>query len=211
MRIAILGTGAVGSSLARAVSRAGHDVTLGTRDPDRDEVRALLAELPADTLAVAHDVAARGADIVVLAVPYGALAELVPTLPLPPGQVLVDASNPLRWIDGEGPVHDSSTSAAEEVALLAPDTRVVKAFNTVGAEHLLDPARSGRPATMPVASDDDAARWNVMSLASDIGLDPLDAGKLRNARSLEHLAILWVHLATVGGHGRDSAWHLTTP
>jgi NADPH-dependent F420 reductase len=207
MRIAILGTGTVGASLARAVAAAGHDVTLGTRDPSSEQVRALLDELPDGTRAVATAAAPRGADVVVLAVPYGALAELVPELPLPPGQVVVDATNPLRR-EPDGPVHASSTSAAEEVAALAPDVRVVKAFNTIGAEHYGDPTRSGVTATLPVASDDDAARWNVMSIATDLGFDAVDAGPLRNARALEHLAVLWVHLASVGGLGRDIAWHL---
>ena len=94
-------------------------------------------------------------------------------------------------------------SVAAAIARAVPDAHVVKGFNTFGAEFHKDPGRAGVPADVFLAGDDAGAKKRVIDLATVAGFHAVDAGPLRNAAVLENLAMLWIHLATVGGHGRD--------
>jgi 8-hydroxy-5-deazaflavin:NADPH oxidoreductase len=202
MKIAILGAGNIGGNLGRRWAKGGHEIRFGVRKPD--ELRELVQECGAE--ASAHDPksAAAPADVVVLALPWGAVAEVLASIGDATGKIVVDATNPLTWSDG--PVHAVDTSGAEIVAGLLPGARVVKAFNTLGAEHILDPVVGGLPADVFVCTDDAGARETVCALAHEIGFRPLDLGPLRNARVGEHLAVAWIHLAMKAGLGRDIAF-----
>ncbi|MCV2870273.1 NAD(P)-binding domain-containing protein [Defluviimonas sp. WL0002] len=181
MKIAIIGTGNVGSGLAGVLTRSGHDVTLAARD-------ANLAE------------ATGGADVVILATPFGAAADLAARVDFS-GKVLVDVSNPVTD-DFSGLQVGHLSSAAEEIAKLAPGASVVKAFNTIFAQHYGTGLKIGDRALQTfVASDDGAARDIVKTLASDIGLEPVDAGPLKNARYLEPLGFLNIQFGYVLGKG----------
>ncbi|MCA9708889.1 MAG: hypothetical protein KDK70_23795, partial [Myxococcales bacterium] len=103
---------------------------------------------------------------------------------------------------------EGSNSAALAAAL--PGARVIKAFNTFGAEFHADPSLPGGGADVPIAGDDAEARQRVADLAESAGFTPIDAGPLRNAAVLENVAMLWIHLATVGGHGRSGAFKLVS-
>jgi predicted dinucleotide-binding enzyme len=116
------------------------------------------------------------------------------------GKILIDPTN--RF----GP-SASGKSAAEDLATLT-GARVVKAFNTIGAEHYLDPKFAGDAATMLVAGDDAEAKRVVSELATQIGFDVVDAGPLAAAVHLENLAGVWVHLAFRTPLGRDIAFRL---
>jgi hypothetical protein len=85
---------------------------------------------------------------------------------------------------------------------------VVKAFNTFGAEIHADPRLSAGPADVCLAGDDADAKRIVGEIATRAGFRPIDAGPVRNAALLENLAVLWIHLALVGGQGRDVAFKL---
>ena len=89
---------------------------------------------------------------------------------------------------------------------MAPGARVVKAFNTLGAEHILNPVVGGQQADVFLCTDDDAARSVVGKLAEEIGFRAVDLGPLRNARLAEHVAIAWIHMAMKGGLGRNIAF-----
>jgi len=118
---------------------------------------------------------------------------------------LVDASNPLT------PTLDLalgfSDSAGETVARLS-DARVVKAFNTTGAENMADSRYAGGKIMMPVAGDDAAAKKAVMTLAAEIGFEPVDVGPLAMSRQLEPLALVWIKLAYAQGLGRKFGFAL---
>jgi len=203
MKLSILGAGNVGMALARALLRAGQPVTLGVPDPKRyaDAVAALG---PQATLTRSDDAVDR-ADVVILAVPYPAALAIAQARADWQGRVLVDATNPLA--PGlSGLSLGTTTSGAEQLAGLARGARVVKAFNSTGAENMADSRYpQGRP-MMPVAGDDAAARQQVMALATLIGFDAVDMGPLTAARYLEPLAMVWIHLAFHQGQGRRFAF-----
>jgi predicted dinucleotide-binding enzyme len=199
MNIAVIGKGKVGLGLARTFSGAGHTVWLGVRG-------AVVAVDGIEARAVAE--AVEGADLVVLAVPAAALDAVVEVLGPLDGVVVVDATNPLRW-EG-GPVHapPPEGSNAARLQSLRPAARVVKAWNTFGAEFMARPSVAGAPLTLLFATDDALARQRVAELARSAGFSPVDSGPLRNAALLEQQAVLWIHLAMVGDQGRAFAFQI---
>jgi len=101
-----------------------------------------------------------------------------------------------------------TTSGGEEVAGWAAGARVVKAFNTIGAVHMAQPTFRTERASMFLCGDDAAAKGTVSGLARELGFDPVDAGPLAQARLLEPLAMLWISMALVHGHGPNIAFKL---
>lgn len=196
MKVHVLGAGNVGGSIIRAAARAGHTVTVWVRDPAK--IQDLLDETGAAVADRAGD-----ADVVVSSLPHAVAAQVLPSWDLA-GTVLIDACNPLSWAGG--PVHappDGHGSAAAHLQALLPDTRVVKAFNTFGAEHSIQAAAGERPLDHFIAGDDADAKDQVSAFLESLNLRPLDLGPLRNAATLEHLAVTWIHLAMVSGRGRS--------
>lgn len=204
MRIGIIGAGSVGGALGRGWARAGHEVTFGVRDASDPKVKKLMKETGAKAASVAD--AASGAEVVVLATPWGAIQDAVKSAGDLAGKVLFDCTNPLAP-NLAGLTHGFDTSAAEQVASWAPQARVVKIFNTTGANNMESPDYNGVPATMFYCGDDADAKATAARLASDLGFDPVDAGSLQQARLLEPLALLWIRLA-FQGMGRDIAFKL---
>lgn len=202
MRIAIIGAGNVGGGLAAAATAAGHEVTIAAR---RQENAAKVAgDVGATAAATAAD-AARGADVVVLAVPADAAADVLAQVE-DSGAVVVDATNPLD--DTHRDLATNGTSHTERLAAAAPGVRLVKAFNTVFASRLGDASEDGRPLDGFYAGDDEAAKRVVAELLSSLGFRPVDAGGLRMARSLEELALLNITLNARDGGAWRSGWRL---
>ena len=85
---------------------------------------------------------------------------------------------------------------------------MVKAFNTFGAEFHGDPDLGGSRVQVPMAGDDQSAKEELAAIAAKAGFEAVDAGPLRNAAVLENLAMLWIHLARVGGRGRDFVFQM---
>lgn len=204
MTIAILGTGRVGTALGTAFARAGHRIAFGSRQPRRNDVRDLVEATGGGAFVATPDEAARRGEAVVLATPWEATEDLVRGLDLE-GKTVLDTTNPLAWPDL---THVASPSGGERVQSCAPRAHVVKAFCTVGADVMVDPAFPGRvrPA-MLVASDHGSPKRMALELADSIGFEGLDAGGLERSLHLEHLAALWIHLASTGA-GRESAFGL---
>jgi 8-hydroxy-5-deazaflavin:NADPH oxidoreductase len=198
MRIAVIGTGVFGRTLAQALQRAGHDVAVGTRDPDETSRREEWAgvDVPLQPLAVV----AGDADLVVNATNGGAsLAALgeVGSDHLA-GKVLLDVANPLDFSQGFPPtlsVKDTD-SLAEQIQRAFPDARVVKALNTLNVSVAVDPASVGDgDTTVFAASDDPEARQVVVGLLRELGwVDIIEFDALSNARGLEMWLPLWVRL-----------------
>ena len=199
-KVAIIGAGNVGGGLGIRLSNSGFPVKFGIK-PGADVQELLAACKDASATGVAE--AAAWADVVFLALPGPVAVEVAGSLARAlAGKVVVDCNNPLVWKDGPvwSPPPEGSLAAA--IAKAAPGARVVKGFNTFGAEFHKDPGLAGVPADVFLAGDDADAKKTVMVLATQAGFRPVDAGPLRNAPVLENLAILSIHLATVGGQGR---------
>lgn len=185
MRIAVIGNGNVGSGLSRILGEAGHEVTtIGRND--------------------ALSTAVAKAEVVVVATPYGAIADLAGKADFS-GKTVIDVSNPVTE-DFSGLQVGHKTSAAEEIASRLSGATVVKAFNTVFAQNYGTGLKvNGQPIQTFVAGDDEAARETVKALAAEIGLEPVDAGPLANARYLEPIGFLNIQFGYVFGHGTGIA------
>jgi hypothetical protein len=204
MNITIIGAGSVGGNLARGWAKRGHVLTIGARNPASDKLASLLAETGAKAAVIAD--AVRGAELVVLATPWGATLEMVGGLDLA-GKVVVDATNPLLPNLG-GLAIGSDSSGAEQIQGAAPRARLVKCFNTTGANNYLAPRYPTGTAAMFYCGDDVEAKLVVRTLGEDLGFEMVDAGPLARARLLEPLALLWITLAYPQGLGRDFAFGL---
>ena len=181
-KIGIIGAGNVGSALQRGLSRAKHDVqAVGS---DKTEVRKT----------------AEWADVVLLAVPFGALDDVAGTIAsVVKGKTVIDVTNALT--KDMSLALGYTTSGAEELQKKLSDARVVKAFNTQFAQHM-DSGRLGdQRLSVFVAGDDADAKRTTMDLATSIGFDAIDAGPLTNARLLEPLGYLNIQLGYVLGLG----------
>lgn len=201
--IAILGAGNVGIALARAWIERGESIVFGVPTPDK--YRAAVAALGASATIGDTASAIEAADVVVLATPFAAALDIARSVADWNGRILVDATNPLA--PGlAGLSVGTTTSGAEQIAAAARGARIVKAFNTTGAENMADSRYPGGAVFMPVCGDDAEARSSVIALASLIGFDAVDCGDLKSARYLEPFAMTWIHMAIKLGHGRSFAF-----
>ena len=201
MRIAILGAGNVGGTLGRRWAEAGHEVRFGVRRPEAgaDAVKGGGGgSLPSRASVVSPAEAVKEANVVVLATPWGAVADALREAGADAGSLdgrpLLDATNPLKAgfaLD----VGAGGESGAERIQALVPNAHVVKVFNTTGAENIRDPSYAGAATVMLYAGNDIGAKRVAHELASTLGFEPVDAGVLTRARELEHLAALWIALA----------------
>lgn len=204
MKIAIIGAGNVGKALAGSFVRAGHGVTLSAAHADH--ARAAADTTGARAAASARDAVA-GADVVVLAVPYGALLAVVDELgDALTGKVVIDATNPLR--DDYTGLALEGTSAAEQVQSHAKGAKVVKAFNSALAARQAEPRVAGLQSDGFVAGDDAQAKATVLELVSSIGFNPIDAGALEVARALEGLALVNILFQLHNNGSWQTAWKL---
>jgi 8-hydroxy-5-deazaflavin:NADPH oxidoreductase len=205
MQIAIIGAGNVGKALGGSFLKAGHDVVLATDKPDNASAAA--DEIGARSASVAD--AARGSELIVLAVPYPALGDALEAAGPLDGKIVVDATNPLNADYSDLAI--SEGSAAEEVQGKFPGARVVKAFNSTFAARQADPVVDGVPVDGFVAGDDESAKATVLSLVEAIGMRPIDAGPLAMARYLEAMAFLNISLQMRHGWSWQSGWKLIGP
>jgi predicted dinucleotide-binding enzyme len=183
-KVGIVGDGNVGGALARGLRKAARQVkTVGNDKPGIRET-------------------ADWADIVILAVPYQAIESVIEAAGSAlDGKVLVDVTNVLD--SDMNLALGFTTSGAEELQNRVRNCHVVKAFNTIFAQHMDTGRLADQPLTVFAAGDDVAARSDVLELAREIGFDPVDAGPLRNARLLEPLGYLNIQLGYVQKMGTN--------
>lgn len=203
-KIAIIGSGNVGSVLGRRFAHAGHSICYASRTPQSDKIAALLASTPDRCSAAFIGEAVENADVVIYAAPYDQAESILTSVLDFHGCVLIDCTNPLNaTFDGLQLGH--TESAGERMAAWAPTARVVKSFNTTSVATMADPKYNGHVATQFYCGDDEAAKRTVADLVEQLGMEPVDAGPLRNARYLEATAMLYIHLAIRGGWGGNCA------
>ena len=207
MKFAIIGSGNVGSAIARAVTDAGHDAIVA--DPSEESLRILASNVPVATT-ISNVDAVTGADAVVLAVPFAAVTDIVASLrDQLANKIVIDVTNPLA-ADLSGLVTDGS-SGAEVVARAAPEARVVKAFNTVFAGNQATASVDGTQLDGFVASDDREAKQTVMDLLAAIGFRPIDVGGLSVSRYLEGMGFINIALNARNEWSWQSGWKLVGP
>jgi NADPH-dependent F420 reductase len=207
MRIAVIGIGMVGGTLGRRWAREGHEVMFGVREPSSEKVGQLLADAGENARAGTVAEAAAFGEVVVLATPWTGTQDVIRHAGGLAGKVVLDCTNPLKP-DMSGLAVGCDTSAAEQIASWAPEARVVKIFNTTGFKNMDDPKFGEDRVTMFYCGDDAEAKKLAAGLAEDLGFEGVDAGPLSEARSLEPLALLWIHLAYVQKMGPGIAFRL---
>ena len=185
--IAIIGTGSVASALGPEFAAQGHNIVYGSRNPDSQKARNIVAMTPGNATAVLPKESVRDADIVVLAVPGELVEEITRDLGDLSGKIIIDPTNPLT---GEWDTELSlsvSTSNARIIQDAAPDAFVVKAFSTLNWRQMVEP---GGEISILLAGDSDTAKAKVSQLVSAMDLDPIDLGDVDNAHWIEGMTIL---------------------
>ena len=211
MKIAVLGTGIVGRTMAARFADLGHEVAIGTRDPEatlaRNETDAM-GKPPFPALRTDHQGialrtfadAAEQAEVVVNATNGGASIEVLTQAGAAnlAGKVLIDIANPLDFSQGFPPtlfVKDTD-SLGETIQRTFPDAKVVKTLNTMTAALMAEPAlAAGGDHSVFVSGNDDDAKKTVIDLLHGLGhSDVIDLGDLSTARGTEMLLPVWLRL-----------------
>lgn len=201
--IAIIGTGQVAGALGPEFAEQGHNIVYGSRDPERNEAASLAKRTGNDATVTTPKAAAKSADIVVLAVPGMLVEEITKGLGRLRGKIIIDPTNPLRRNKKNLFEHAIKTSNAQLIQKIAPDSDVVKAFNTLNWKTMVDPASSGGPVTIPMAGNSKKAKSVVAELIEGMGLEPIDLGPVEHAHYIEGMLILWLNNRYVSGQPFD--------
>ena len=180
--VSIFGTGNMGQAIASVVTNGGNTVeSFNQTSPDAPVT----------------------GDIIVLAVPYPALTDILAKRGHEfAGKVVVDITNPLNFETFDSLTVPADGSAAAEIAAALPASKVLKAFNTNFAATLASGTVGGQPTTVLIAGDDTDAKTALTDVLTAGGLNATDAGSLRRARELEALGFLQLTLAV----GEKVAW-----
>jgi 8-hydroxy-5-deazaflavin:NADPH oxidoreductase len=198
VKVTIIGAGNMARGIGTRVVSGGNELELVARN--RQAAEELAGEIGGS---VGDGVSG---DVVVLAVPYGAVDDVISTHgDALRGKVVVDITNPVDWSTFDGLVTPSDSSAAEEIAKQAPDAHVVKAFNTAFAPTVAAGQVAGQPLDVFLAGDDADAKEKVASVVEAGGMRPLDVGPLKRARQLEQLGFLHITAQEPLGAGFGSA------
>mgnify|MGYP000942051769 CR=1 FL=1 len=198
MKVSIIGTGNMGTGLASALANAGHQVSIGARDLVK--AAALADSIGKGVIGGGIGASVKLADVVILAVPFGAMADAFDQAGDLNGKVIIDISNPIT-ADYKELLIGHTTSAAEEIQKFAAHAPVVKAFNTIFAGLLSPDARQGKTLQVFIASNDETAKATVSELAKSISFEAVDAGPLSNSRFLEPIGEMNIHFGFFLGQG----------
>jgi predicted dinucleotide-binding enzyme len=205
MKIAVIGMGAVGGTLGRRFAELGHSVAFGAQNPSDPAAKTLVVGIRGDAKVTTVARAAADAEIVVLATPYGAVADVIAAAGNLEGKIIIDVTNPLAR-DLSGLVVGGDTSGAEQVAARARGARVYKTLHQTGWENMVNPVYPAGKAVMFVAGDEPNGKATVLALVDALGFEAIDAGDLKIARLLEPYAMLWIHVMMARGKvGRQFA------
>jgi len=198
--IAIIGAGNVGSALGKGWLKAGHHVVFGVRDPQSAKTKKAMSLIPgAKTQAINE--ASKNADVVVITTPPEAVLELIPLLGDLTNKVIIDTTNSVRTRP------EPFATAYHAIKEISKAQDIVKCFNSTGYENMSDPLYHGEGIDMFAAGNSAKAKQVAEQLAKDLGFATCyDFGGDDKVELLEKLALSWINLAIMQGHGRNLAF-----
>jgi len=200
VNVGVLGSGDVGRVLAGGFIKLGHDVKIGSRDPEK--LREWVEKAGEHASAGTFEETAKFGDVIVLATLGTGAENAVRMAGLDnfTGKVVIDATNPLEHSSGLPKLSVGfNDSLGEQVQRLIPKARVVKAFNSVGNPHMIDPDFPNGPPDMFICGNDDDAKKLVAQVCRHWGWGVIDLGGIESSRYLEPMCMVWVMHGIRGG------------
>jgi len=194
MKIGIIGSGVVATTLGEGFLKHGHEVMLGSRSPEKLSSWSAKNE---DAKLGSFDEAAAFGDLIVLAVKGAAASNALKLAGADnlSGKTIIDATNPIADVPPTNGVlsffTDLSGSLMERLQAEVPEAKFVKAFNSVGSPAMVDPQFAGGKPTMFICGSDADAKAEVTSILDEFGWETADMGGPEAARAIEPLCILW--------------------
>lgn len=209
--IAVIGAaGNMGSGIAANLAKAGYRVLIAGND--QSKLSSLLTKIKSNTPNADVEIidcskeASWEADIIIPAVSYQAQAAVASKIKdVVTGKIVISLANPLNDTY-DGLLTGATTSAAEELAKLLPNSKVIKAFNTVFAADFNTPKLGGNTFDVFVAGDDEEAVSDVSEIVKDAGFNPLAAGKLSVSRTLESMMLMLIGLSMKNNYNWLAGW-----
>jgi predicted dinucleotide-binding enzyme len=200
MKVAILGSGDVAQQLGRGFAKHGHDVMIGSREPNSDRLQKWRKELAGKGSTGSSADAAKFGEIVVLATVGRGTESAIDAAGTKnfDGKMVIDVTNPLDFSKGMPPglYVGTTDSLGEKIQRKIPNAKVVKCFNTVSNSQMIDPKHKGEKPRMMIAGDDANAKKELETMLKELGWGgAIDTGGIVMARWLEALVPLWVSVA----------------
>ena len=211
--IAVIGaSGNMGSAISNALAKSNHRLLLFSDEQEKvknlaNEINSKNGSADAEALECPAD-ASWEADIIILAVPYGAEKEIAGKIREVANQkIVISIANPLNEsLNGLTTAPD--TSAAEELQKLLPNSKVIKAFNTTFAADFTTPVIAGKQADSFIAGNDEDALKTVSDLVRTAGFNPVIAGNLSLSRTLENMQLLLIQLGIKNNYNWLAGWKI---
>ncbi len=196
MKIGIIGSAVVGQQLGIGLSRLGHEVKIGTRDPSK--LSEWTKQAGTKATAGTNEEAAKFGELIFLATGWEGTESAIKLAGKKnfAGKIVVDVTNPLIHSKGRPPGLDASpgNSGGEKIQTWLPDSKVVKAFNTVNAYIMANPHREEGDPDLFICGNDEDAKKQVTKFADQWGWKSIiDMGDITEAYWLEALTMLWIH------------------
>jgi predicted dinucleotide-binding enzyme len=202
MKIAIIGSGNVGGTLAKKWAQKEHQIILGVRNPEQFKGKQLLMNSNITSASISE--AVKSSDIILLATPATSAVEVAESLGDTTGKVIIDTMN---IVMGRGPVGFSNTSDAILAHTATND--VVKYFNTTGFNNMENPNYQNTSIDLFVAGDSQKGQEIAIQLAKDAGFAECYAiGGNDKFELIEKFAFFWINLAMFQGQGREIGFKL---
>lgn len=192
LKIGIIGSGRQGGSVGTLWAKAGHQVFFSSRHPE--QLKDLVAKAGPNARAGLPQEAAAFGDVILIAVPYGALPQIGKDLAAQmKGKIVIECGNPRE--DRDGPMANAAMAKGTGVASaeFLPGVRLVRALNALSFVQVeRDAHRAGEKLGVPVAGDDRAAVQTVVRLVTDAGFDPVVVGGLARAKEFDRDTAVYV-------------------
>lgn len=199
MKIAIIGSGNVGSALAQSLIKSKHTVLIGAKLPFSERSVKLATIIGEDRFSSVTN-AAKQCEVIIITTPPDSVPSIIPLLGDTTGKIIVDATNSIRSKP------EGYATVFHAIRAMTNSSAVVKCFNTTGFENMLNPIYHGEGIDMFCAGNDKSAKQAVQQLCTDMGFaNCYDFGGDDKVELLEKLALSWINLAIMQGHGRDLA------
>jgi len=202
MKIAIIGSGNVGSALASGFIKVNHQVMFGVRNPESAKTKKALELMPSVSILKIEE-ACEKSEVIIITTPADSIIELIPFLGDLSGKIIIDTTNAVRTKPEPYP------TAYHALKAITKSEQVVKCFNSTGFENMLNPIYQGKGIDMFCAGNSKEAKHVATTLAKEIGFEECwDFGGDDKVELLEKFALSWINLAIMQGHGRNLAFKI---